>query len=538
MIQEDYEEKKNLMFNRNDYSFNYSYLYILFKIKSLKKIIIIILLFATIKITNNNLYNYKITNFHILNKNSNFTNDTIYNNDKINYNNYIIPQINKTINKSNIFFNELNKNNNYSSYTNQKTVEENESSYINLSEISNYTFKNNNYSSDIKFNYQSNKDELFWRNESINFKKIQEEIIKYKRKFVKISFINKEDFYERKNPKISIIITIYNQKEFIKLIYTCIQNQSIKDIEIIFVDDASTDGSKRIIKLLMKRDKRIIYLKNIINKGQYYSRYKGVLFSKGKYIIIIDPDDLLLNDILTKAYILGNHYNLEIVHYYHIKGNFTESKFLKLNISGVFNNSIKKIYYNCSYRYLWDKLILRKTYLNSIKFIKEKYRNSRIIIHNDEVACYAVFRIANSYGILEQVGYFYNRQNKKSITKQNFKPQNLNGRFYSLFTIMEYYFVQSNNNTFEKTMGGYNFFKLRIDLLYKNKIKYLTEGFFYINNVLNLYLESKYFNKPQKNKLRIFKKKINQQKNLILNLTNNNNFKNKSDINKTNIFLF
>ena len=372
----------------------------------------------------------------------------------------------------------------------------------------------------------------------INFNKIQEEIIKYKRNIFKISFINKEDFYERKNPKISIIITIYNQKEFIKLIYTCIQNQSIKDIEIIFVDDASTDGSKRILKLLMKRDKRIIYLKNIINKGQYYSRYKGILSAKGKYIIIIDPDDLLLNDILTKAYTLGNQYNLDIVHYYHIKGNFTESNFIKLNISGVFNNNIKKIYYNCSYRYLWDKLILRKTYLKSIKFIKEKYRNSRIIIHNDEVACYAVFRIANSYGILEQVGYFYNRQNKNSITKQNFKPHNLNGRFYSLFTIMEYYFDQSNNNTFEKTMGGYNFFKLRIEFLYKNKIKYLTEGFFYINNVLNLYLESKFFNKAQKNVLRIFKKKINQQKNLILNLTNNNNFKNKSDINKTNNFLF
>ena len=43
---------------------------------------------------------------------------------------------------------------------------------------------------------------------------------------------------------------------------------------------------------------------------------------------------------------------------------------------------------------------------------------------------------------------------------------------------MEYYFDQSNNNTFEKTIGGYDFFKLRIDLLYKNKIKYLTEGFF------------------------------------------------------------
>ena len=104
---------------------------------------------------------------------------------------------------------------------------------------------------------------------------------------------------------------------------------------------------------------------------------------------------------------------------------------------------------------------------------------------------------------------------------------------------MEYYYVQSNNNTFEKTMGGYNFFKSRIDFLYKNKIKYLTAGFFYINNVLNLYLKSKFFNKTQKNELRIFKKKINQQKKIILNLTNNNNnFKNKSDINITNFYLF
>jgi glycosyltransferase involved in cell wall biosynthesis len=328
-----------------------------------------------------------------------------------------------------------------------------------------------------------------------------------------------------------VIITIYNQKEFIKMIYTCIQNHSIKDIEIIFVDDASTDGSKRIIKLLMKKDKRIIYIKNAINKGQYYSRYKGVLSAKGKYIIIIDPDDLLLNDILTKAYTLANHYKLDIVHYYHIKGNFTENKFLKLNISGIFyNNTIKKMYYNCSYRYLWDKLILRKTYIKSIIFIKEKYRNSRIIIHNDEVACYAVFRVANSYGILEQVGYFYNRENQKSITKQNFRPENINSRFHSLFTIMEYYFEQSNNNTFEKTNGGYHFFKLRIDFIYRRKIKYLTKGFIYINNTLNLYLESKFFNKTQKNELKKFKDRINKQHMLILNLTNNNKSFFKNDI--------
>ena len=502
MIKEDFEVSKNLIFI-NDYSFfsiDYIYLFLSQKLKNIKKLIILSLLFATLQIINKNEYKYVFKHLLKLNKNSIFINNII--------SNYNISKINRVIYEYIITENSLNNNIN----TNKTKLN-----------ISNYSIETYNISNDLNLNYSKIKNELFWRNESVNLIKIEEEILKYKYHCFKISFEKKEDFYQRKNPKISVIITNYNQKDFIKKIYTCIQNHSIKDIEIIFVDDASTDGSKRIIKLLMKKDKRIIYIKNAINKGQYYSRYKGILSSKGKYIIIIDPDDLLLNDILTKAYTLANYYKLDIVHYYHIKGNFTENKFLKLNISGIFyNNTIKKMYYNCSYRYLWDKLILRKTYLKSINFIKEKYRNSRIIIHNDEVACYAVFRVANSYGILEQVGYFYNRENQKSITKQNFKPENINGRFRSLFTIMEYYFEQSNNNTFEKTNGGYHFFKLRIDFIYRRKIKYLTDGFIYINNTLNLYLESKFFNQTERKELKRFKDRINKQYMLILNLNNNN----------------
>ena len=74
-------------------------------------------------------------------------------------------------------------------------------------------------------------------------------------------------------------------------------NQSLKEIEIIFIDDASEDNSFSIIKELMKKDKRIVCLKNIKNRGQFYSRNKGILFSRGEYVLIIDPDDLLLNDI-------------------------------------------------------------------------------------------------------------------------------------------------------------------------------------------------------------------------------------------------
>ena len=99
----------------------------------------------------------------------------------------------------------------------------------------------------------------------------------------------------------------------------------MKDIEIIFVDDASIDNSSMIIDELMERDKRIIYLKNDINRLAFYSRNKGVLESKGEYILVIDPDDLLVNNILLKAYETAKEFNLDIVQFYMMIGTFNDS---------------------------------------------------------------------------------------------------------------------------------------------------------------------------------------------------------------------
>ena len=92
-----------------------------------------------------------------------------------------------------------------------------------------------------------------------------------------------------------LIITLYNQEKYIKNLYANIQQQKLKDIEIIFVNDASTDISSFIIKDIMKSDKRIVYIKNPINRKQYYSINLGVLYSKGQYILRCDPDDLIFN---------------------------------------------------------------------------------------------------------------------------------------------------------------------------------------------------------------------------------------------------
>ena len=134
---------------------------------------------------------------------------------------------------------------------------------------------------------------IYWDNEtSLEIDKVIKEIDELNN--IQISYENKKDFIKRENPKVSLVITIYNQENNITSIYSCILKQEMKDIEIIFVNDASKDNSEKIIKELMEKDKRIILLKNEENKRAFYSRNKGILASKGEYILVIDADDLLM----------------------------------------------------------------------------------------------------------------------------------------------------------------------------------------------------------------------------------------------------
>jgi len=315
-------------------------------------------------------------------------------------------------------------------------------------------------------------------------------------------------------PKISVIITLYNQREYILKIYSCLLNQSMKEIEIIFVDDASIDNSFFYVENLMEKDKRIIYLKNRKNRGQFYSRNKGILYSRGEYVIIIDPDDLLLNDILIKCYNMAIQYSLDIVQFYHLMGDFKKNNLVILNKkSGIFfQPETNNIFFDCATRYLWDKLIRRIVFIKSIYFMKKKFRKERFIIHNDETACLGIFKSAYSYGQLEEIGYFYNRENNNSTTKNNFLPENINGRFHSIFAIMDYYFEQTEYNVYEKTKGGYRFFEYRIVRKYESKIEFLTKGFKYIIGVLTKYIKSPFFNLSQRESLRSFRNKILIQK--------------------------
>ncbi|PGE18777.1 hypothetical protein COM64_13165 [Bacillus toyonensis] len=94
----------------------------------------------------------------------------------------------------------------------------------------------------------------------------------------------------------SIIIPTYNVDEYIGDCITSILKQTFDDFEIVIVDDCSSDNTVEVINRLS--DSRVKLLKNEVNKGPSYSRNKAIKHSNGKYIVIVDSDDLILEDRL------------------------------------------------------------------------------------------------------------------------------------------------------------------------------------------------------------------------------------------------
>ena len=350
----------------------------------------------------------------------------------------------------------------------------------------------------------------------INIKKIKEEIQSYEN--ISININNKQDLIRRKYPKVSLIIPVYNQAQYIKRIYSNILNQTLKDIEIIFVDDLSTDNSASIIKELMEEDKRIVYIKNKENMGAFFSRNNGVINSRGEYVLLVDIDDFLLNDILLKSYETAKMYDLDILQFYVMAGDIKKNVFwkvLKYKSGIVRYENVKEIFFRGTTRNTWDKFVKRKVFINSIKFMNNKFKKEKYVVYNDDVAIFGLIQSAQSYGFLEEIGYFYNWAVPNSTTHKYEDKKYINDIFRCCFTIMEYFYEQTKNKANEK-IAGYTFFKFKVHKVYLKDVKYLTEGFDYIIKILDLYLNSNYYSYFQKIYLNEFKK-------AVLNITNENN---------------
>mgnify|MGYP000123132773 FL=1 len=101
---------------------------------------------------------------------------------------------------------------------------------------------------------------------------------------------------------ISVIIPVYNTAKFLSTCIKSVVNQTYQDLEIILVNDASTDSSIHICNRFKEKDKRIILIDKKQNEGVEKARYDGILVAKGEYICFVDSDDWLEKNALKRMY--------------------------------------------------------------------------------------------------------------------------------------------------------------------------------------------------------------------------------------------
>lgn len=241
----------------------------------------------------------------------------------------------------------------------------------------------------------------------------------------------------------AIVIPTFNCSINVRPTIRSIQNQNFYDFEVIIIDDCSSDDTIQVIEELQKEDSRIKLIKNNINRGTLYSRSIGSLYSKGKYIMSIDNDDLFINGIFDICYKEAIKYNLDIIEFSGF--NLGINDFLEINpfpyIPGflqykLHNLVVKQpelsnfIYQKIgnSFRLIdaliWGKFIKKETYKNSLELIGKDIYTKNVCWSEDRIVNTGLFKVANSFKFINIYGiiHFTNPFSVSStweITKMN-----------------------------------------------------------------------------------------------------------------------
>ena len=111
---------------------------------------------------------------------------------------------------------------------------------------------------------------------------------------------------------ISVIVPVYNSEKFLSDCIESLRNQSLKEIEMIFINDGSTDSSLKILREYEKIDSRIKVIDQK-NSGPSAARNKGLDIAKGEYISFIDSDDWIDKDMYKEMYYIAKKNNSDAV---------------------------------------------------------------------------------------------------------------------------------------------------------------------------------------------------------------------------------
>lgn len=300
------------------------------------------------------------------------------------------------------------------------------------------------------------------------------------------------------HPLISVIVPCYNSVAYIDRCLNSLINQTYKRLEIICVNDGSTDNTEEIIDNYVMENENIFKVNHEENKGLFHARLTGYSNSNGEYISFVDSDDYVNRDfyrcLIEKAENVGS--DITMCRIVHVKDNlkyvhnsYEGYDFPELEGSNVFDEYMKQEGYNFTWHTVWNKIYSRSLWEDSISYLIKQ--NEHLIMAEDFAFSSVLFNKAKKFASVDYSYYFYVQHANTSTSMSGaslFKFIKNIKDLGTSFNFVEEYF--KNTIISEQNWGHFK------------KWKSLYSRFWY-DNILNSNLKKK-----QKNTLCVELKKI------------------------------
>ena len=260
-----------------------------------------------------------------------------------------------------------------------------------------------------------------------------------------IIFLFEQKNYELKkisnfNPKVSVFLPIYNKSKYLIRSISSIQSQTLIDIEIVAVNDGSTDNSLKILKKLSKKDNRIKIINNDRNHGLLYSRAMGIINSNGEFVMDLDPDDILEgNNNLKILYNKAFHTGLDLLIFLIKRVPINKSEIEKYNL-------INKLQLTKEDFVITNKFMKRETILKVAEILNKNINGNKWNYHEDNIWNVLVRRHARKISTINKYIYIYKRNNDSLMLNKGNLVE-IKNRIYRLKMLLK---INNNkNNSYE-----------------------------------------------------------------------------------------
>ena len=222
---------------------------------------------------------------------------------------------------------------------------------------------------------------------------------------------------------ISVIVPIYNAEKYLKECLDSIANQTYKDIEVILVNDGSTDGSKKICEEYLKKYQNF-HLYNKENGGQMSAWMLGVEKSSGDFFGFVDSDDYITKDMYEKMAQVQATTGADIVMCGRINKSTEQEEIERLPFEGYYEgDQLKEVrdYILPSFRgnlsqARWDKIFRRDLYIHNIQYCTYQART-----FEDRFIVPACFFGAKSIAFINEPFYYWRKMKVSSSRK--YRPE-------------------------------------------------------------------------------------------------------------------